>query len=215
MKVLFRAETIRQDYKEETEGLKYIDKVWYAIGNLVEIGSHNVILPAKQKVETCGEDAMVDIHYEIKPDTKAIHFEDMLDSESNPIFASLDSETGKGGDIMSLKESYRRTQTHTGDNIPMGSYTEPLELEIKNIESVIIMKDGIISAMCDSSEEYTTPLSHRLDQDKINDLETLLLNGYGLEAEDIEYIQEEYKLGTCQDIINYFKSKIIGIKNDN
>ena len=36
---------------------------------------------------------------EIDPTTLAIHFEDMLDSQGNKIFASL-SEDGKGGDIM-------------------------------------------------------------------------------------------------------------------
>lgn len=36
--------------------------------------------------------------FPIKKDTRAIHFEDMIDSSNNPIFASL-SEEGKGGDI--------------------------------------------------------------------------------------------------------------------
>jgi len=42
-------------------------------------------------------------------DTRSINFEDMLDSENNPIFASL-SESGKGGDtidIYSFNEKYR------------------------------------------------------------------------------------------------------------
>lgn len=39
--------------------------------------------------------------YPIKKDTRAIHFEDMLDSQGNKIFASL-SEDGKGGDIIEI-----------------------------------------------------------------------------------------------------------------
>ena len=43
--------------------------------------------------------------YEIDQSTLAIHFEDMLDSQGNKIFASL-SEDGKGGDIMKDDEYY-------------------------------------------------------------------------------------------------------------
>jgi len=43
-----------------------------------------------------------DIH-KIDPTTLAIHFPDMLDSQGNKIFASL-NEDGKGGDIVNLDE---------------------------------------------------------------------------------------------------------------
>ena len=42
---------------------------------------------------------------EIDPTTLAIHFEDMLDSQGNKIFASL-QEDGKGGDIMQDDEYF-------------------------------------------------------------------------------------------------------------
>jgi len=40
--------------------------------------------------------------YPIKKDTRAVHFEDMIDSNSKAIFASL-SEDGKGGDILKTR----------------------------------------------------------------------------------------------------------------
>lgn len=39
------------------------------------------------------------IHHEVDPSTLSIHFPDMLDSEGNKIFASL-QEDGKGGDVI-------------------------------------------------------------------------------------------------------------------
>lgn len=47
------------------------------------------------------------------------------------------------GDIVKFKRPYRSTQTHTGNNIPNGSYTEPMEPKIKTIILEVEMKDGI------------------------------------------------------------------------
>ena len=48
--------------------------------------------------------------YEIDPTTLSIHFPDMLDSQENKIFASL-QEDGKGGDI--ILEPYLETERET------------------------------------------------------------------------------------------------------
>ena len=51
-----------------------------------------------------GEKGMeVDTLFQIDPTTLAIHFSDMLDSNGNKIFASL-QEDGKGGDIVTLDD---------------------------------------------------------------------------------------------------------------
>jgi hypothetical protein len=47
------------------------------------------------------------------------------------------------GDIVRYYTTYRTTQTHTGDNIPNGSYTEPMEPGIKCTEGEVIFKDGM------------------------------------------------------------------------
>ena len=46
------------------------------------------------------------------------------------------------GDIVRIRKPYRTTQTHTGDNIPNGSYTEPMEPGIETIEGVVVFYDG-------------------------------------------------------------------------
>ena len=51
------------------------------------------------------DDSHIREQYEIDPTTISIHFPDMLDSQGNKIFASLQKD-GKGGDIMKDDECY-------------------------------------------------------------------------------------------------------------
>ncbi len=70
---------------------KKIDSEEHVIGNLMKV-LHN------QKDYFAIRDDDFYSEYRIDPSTLAINFPDMIDSEKNPIFASL-SEDGKGGDI--------------------------------------------------------------------------------------------------------------------
>ena len=93
MKILFRAEMLSSNYpKKENECFKLIDNTWYVIGkdSTVEYFEH-------EGIKLC---SILNKYgaWLGKENTKAIHFEDMLDSDNNPIFASL-SENGKGGDM--------------------------------------------------------------------------------------------------------------------
>jgi len=89
MKVLFRARTIDQDYTKETEVLKNIDGDWYAIGK-----EQTPTVEYFNGIKLCAIET-----YPCDYSTRSINFEDMLDSENNPIFVSL-SKSGKGGDIL-------------------------------------------------------------------------------------------------------------------
>lgn len=110
MKVLFRAKTIRQDFEEEMESLKCIDGIWYAFGTYIPIynSREEEIESYIQRSEKISDmeiysgkrNANTIILTEVAPETKAIHIEDMRDSEDNPIFASLDKEKGIGGDML-------------------------------------------------------------------------------------------------------------------
>ena len=108
MKVLFRAETIDQSFTEETESIKLINKKWYAIGD--EVNIHR----GYQIVEHTNCE-MIECDY----DTRAIHFEDMIDSETNLIFASL-SEDGKGGDEINLTTVYQSGEIKTAMYFELG-----------------------------------------------------------------------------------------------
>ena len=88
---IYRAKKINSD--EFIEGYlidvrfifkEWIDDVWTSFG------------------ETKSNKALV---YEIDPTTLAIHFPDIIDSQGNKIFASLNKD-GKGGDIMKDDEYY-------------------------------------------------------------------------------------------------------------
>ena len=80
-----------------------------------------------------GETNHVPNKVQIDPTTLAIHFEDILDSEGNKIFASL-SEDGKGGDIVEyntkkevVKYSLGTIQTY------MFRFEDLIDLEVKVI----------------------------------------------------------------------------------
>ena len=109
---IYRAKTIKQDYNEweECEQLKKINGVWYAVGfydsrreikrYLGDSETINLILIRKSTATSEINTAeVVDIS------TLSIHFPDMIDSQRNKIFASL-QEDGKGGDIMQDDEYF-------------------------------------------------------------------------------------------------------------
>lgn len=94
MEVLFRTEMLSSNYpKNENECFKFIDNNWYVIGKDNTIENFE-----SDGIELC----LIVNKYGAwigKKNTKAINFEDMLDSQGNKIFASL-SASGKGGDIL-------------------------------------------------------------------------------------------------------------------
>ena len=113
---IFRAKTIKQDYNEweECQELKKIDGVWYAIGFYdykrevkTYLGdwetTHLVLIRKSTAILEVNTAEIIDIS------TLSIHFPDMLDSQGNKIFASL-QEDGKGGDLIdnfNFQEKYR------------------------------------------------------------------------------------------------------------
>jgi len=103
MKLLIRAEVERQDLDWiESNSIKKIDDVWYAIGN--EITCHRDFFI---KVEN-GEEI------ECKYETRAIWFDFMMDSEGFPIFASL-GEDGLGGDLIRYSDDMGGKESDIGD----------------------------------------------------------------------------------------------------
>jgi|GEM_PF-6203781 len=91
---LYRARTLRQNWLKETDTIKNLYGVWYAIGY------YN---PKKKPLsdEVMHRIGTVEIDYS----TLAISFDGMIDKKGNPLFASLDG--GNGGS--EIKGFYRDT----------------------------------------------------------------------------------------------------------
>ena len=66
-------------------------------------------------------------------------------------FLSKNNEEIYCGDIIYCLQPYRTTQTHHGDNIPNGSYTEPLEPSIKSNGGTVVFKDGCFQIETDNN----------------------------------------------------------------
>ena len=107
---IFRAKTIKQDYNEweECQQLKKIAGIWYAIGFYdckrevkTYLGdwetTHLILIRKSTATSEVNTSEVIDIS------TLSIHFPDMIDSQKNKIFASL-QEDGKGGDVCSVND---------------------------------------------------------------------------------------------------------------
>lgn len=125
------------------------------------------------------------------------------------------------GDKIRWKNPYRTTQTHTGDNIPNGSYTEPMEPGIRVHEGDIGFKDGCFVVLNDDhqhSEGYV-PVSWC---DSLWDLEGIKeAISYGRpdrfifddpEEGDLQYLMEERaKVKTPEELVEYLSGiEVIG-----
>lgn len=124
------------------------------------------------------------------------------------------------GDIIRFRTPYRSTQTHTGDNIPNGSYTEPMEAEIKTTEDVVVFKDGMFCLETENRNHYdfASPLAwatQTYDEDAIK-------QAIGFRGKDVfdwndptegelAYLLETYNLKDLNELIEYVSGfEVIG-----
>ncbi len=126
-------------------------------------------------------------------------------------------------DEIQIRKPVRTTQTHTGDNIPNGSYTEPMEPGIETIEGTVVFRDGMFTLDTgDSMGQEHIPLSWedvQWTEDMVKDaIATRRSTGdwwENREEGDLGYLLEEYKLQNLQELLEYVSGiQIIGNIHD-
>ena len=146
-------------------------------------------------------------HSAVDPNTVS-QFSGLLDKNLKEIYY---------GDYLRIRKPYRTTQTHTGDNIPNGSYTEPMEAGIKEISGVVVFKDGCF-CFDDFDKSEALPLCWEIvewDLEMIK--EAISYNNPDKfvfddpEEGDLQYLIEEVaKVKDSQELIKYLGVEVFG-----
>lgn len=127
------------------------------------------------------------------------------------------------GDILLIKTPYRTTQTHTGDNIPNGSYTEPMEPAIKTEQLAVIFRNGVFGLDEEKQWDIPTPLEwvyREWDLESLKDAVCWRKNERDIfedpEEGDLQYLLDEYNLKSEEELLKYISGfEIIGNIHEN
>lgn len=129
--------------------------------------------------------------------------------------------------VIEVRMPYRDQQTHEGDNIPLGSYTEPTEPCISITKYVVLFFECRYILV--HIDDYSEDIMDHIDGIEFNDLSHQKVSFSEEEAkedwcgcwalydrdgydfnEDIQYMCEEYKIENKEKLINYLGIEIIG-----
>lgn len=127
------------------------------------------------------------------------------------------------GDILLIRTPYRTTQTHTGDNIPNGSYTEPMEPAIKTENLEVIFRSGVFGLDEEKSWDVPTPLEwafREWDLESLKDAVCWRQDERDVFANpdegDLQYLIDEYNLKSEEELLKYISGfTIIGNVHEN
>ena len=111
------------------------------------------------------------------------------------------------GSLIRFREPYRSTQTHTGDNIPNGSYTEPMEPMIRTVEEEVIFQDGMFGINYNSGFTPLAWIYQQYDLEGIRFAIQVGKPGWDIwddpEEGDLQYLMDEYSCDTEEELLEY------------
>lgn len=121
------------------------------------------------------------------------------------------------GDLLEVRTPYRTTQTHEGDNIPNGSYTEPMEPGIQTHVGEVIFHDGMfqISHHPDVANSPSPIIWEMItwDGEAIkNAIDIRRMIWDDPEEGDLQYLLGLAGVETLEDLTHYFGVQVIGNK---
>ncbi len=118
------------------------------------------------------------------------------------------------GDIIRIRQAYRITQTHYGDNIPNGVYTEPMEPGIRTDTNVVVFEDGCFMTKSDPSPLLWI-IGEPITMDSIKQDVNYPLTKSDPKWDDpdegdLMYLMDIANVDTPNQLINYLGCEVIG-----
>lgn len=130
------------------------------------------------------------------------------------------------GDVLLIRRPSRLDQTHTGDNIPMGSYTEPLEPCIEESKNTVRYEYGMFCiedsfTVNMAGYDSTCPLSWEVVEYDLITAKECFSGGWASyggrfiwddedDDGDLQYLLDEYNLSSEDELIRYLGIEVIG-----